>query len=310
MKPLLAFTSGDPGGIGPEVAVKTAADRRVRAACRPFFIGPARAFERAGWTPQLGPLLDTALKPGQPHSHKPSARAGQESFAAVQLAVALALAGEVDGVLTAPISKQSWAMARTGFLGHTEFLRHACKTPQAVMSFISGRVRCALVTEHTPVARLSATLTAKRINHACRAFLHALKPLAGSRRPALAVCALNPHAGDAGEIGREELDNIAPAVAALRRNGLDIRGPLPADTAWKRHLNGEWDGLVCLYHDQALIPLKTAVKTPVVHWTCGLPIIRTSPTHGTAFDIAGQNRADPSSSIAAALFAASLRRSR
>ncbi|NLO91352.1 MAG: 4-hydroxythreonine-4-phosphate dehydrogenase [Elusimicrobia bacterium] len=311
MKPLLAFTSGDPGGIGPEVAVKTAADRRVRAACRAFFIGPHYAFESAGWKPELGPLLDTALEPAPPRrTPKPSARGGKESFSAVKLAVELALAGGVDGVLTAPISKQSWAIAKTGFLGHTEFLRRACKAPEAVMSFISGGIRCALVTEHTPVAKLKTTITRARVKRACRVFLESLRPLAGSRNPALGICSLNPHAGDAGEIGLEEISVIGPALASLRRSGSRLCGPLPPDAAWKRHLAGEWDGIVCMYHDQALIPLKTAVRAPVAHWTCGLPIVRTSPAHGTAFDIAGQNMADPSSSVEAALFAASLCRCR
>ena len=305
MKPLLAFTSGDPGGISPETAVKAAADRRVRAVCRPLFIGPLASFQKADWRPALGPVLDTGGTESGPYPHKPTARGGQESFNAVRLAVKLALSGKIDGVVTAPISKESWAMADTGFLGHTEFLRESCSAQEAVMCFIAGGARCALVTEHTPVAKLSAALTEARVSNACRTFGRELAKL-GFSRPKLALCALNPHAGDGGEIGREEIKTLAPAIAALQKSGLNICGPIPADTAWKRHLSGEWDGLVCLYHDQALIPLKTAVKNPIAHWTCGLPIIRTSPTHGTAFDIAGRGKADPGSAIEAALFAARL----
>jgi len=305
LKPVLAFTSGDPGGIGPETIVKAAADRRVSAVCRPLFIGPLAAFQKAGWRPSLGPVLDTGGAERGPYLHMPASRNGQESFTAVRLAVKLALAGKIGGVVTAPISKEAWAMAGTGFLGHTEFLRHNCNAPEAVMCFIAGRTRCALVTEHTPVAKLSSALTRARVEAACRAFGRELGKL-GLRRPRLALCALNPHAGDGGAIGNEEIKTLLPAVAALNKSGLEITGPLPADAAWKRHLSGEWDGIVCLYHDQALIPLKTAVKNAAAHWTCGLPIVRTSPAHGTAFDIAGRGKADPASAIEAALFATKL----
>lgn len=174
------------------------------------------------------------------------------------------------------------------------------------MLFSRGRVNAALVTEHLPVKDLSRRLTKALIMEKARLFRGALKAL-GRRDPRVLVCSLNPHAGDGGVIGREELDAVAPAVRALRAAGHKAEGPLPTDAAWAAHLAGRGDGLLCLYHDQALAPLKLAPgAAPAVHWTWGLSFARTSPAHGTAFDIAGKGRADPAGMREALLFAARL----
>jgi len=296
------ITSGDSAGIGPEICAAALRDRRVRAICRPVLLGDARAFKRAGVQDSV-PLLDTAgLHPVPPYG-KPSAAGGESSFRAVRLAVRLALEGKADALVTAPVCKESWALAKTGYKDHTSFLRESCKTADAAMMFVAGKVRCALVAEHFSMRTMPDIITREMIVSRAGKFCAALKML-GVTRPHIGVCALNPHAGDGGVLGAEEEKIIIPAIRTLNRQGIKAEGPLPSDAAWQRHAGGEFDGLLCMYHDQALAPLKLAAKTPVVHWTFGLPFIRVSPAHGTAFDIAGKNKADPSAMTEAILFAA------
>ena len=300
MKTVL-ITSGDTAGIGPEICAKAIADRRVRKLCRPLLIGDARAFARAGVATGV-PVIDTApLRPLPPYG-KASLEGGEASFKAVRLAVKLALR---DGcaLVTAPVCKESWSLAKTGYKDHTSFLRAACKTDEATMMFVAGKVRCALVSEHFSMKNMPSVITKDRIISRAKTFCAALKTL-GIKHPLLGVCALNPHAGDGGVLGGEEAGVILPAIRALNKAGISATGPLPCDAAWQRHADGEFDGLLCMYHDQALAPLKLAAREPVVHWTFGLPFLRVSPAHGTAFDIAGKNKADAESMIAAILFAA------
>ena len=169
------------------------------------------------------------------------------------------------------------------------------------MMFSSGNLHCALATEHFALAHLP--LTQKRIEEKALRFANALEKL-GIKNPKIGLCAVNPHAGDNGRFGTEENEILRPALNRLRRHGLRADGPLPSDAAWLAHQQGIYDGLLCMYHDQALLGLKLAAREPIVHLTAGLPFIRTSPAHGTAFDIAGRNKADPSSMISAILFAA------
>jgi len=306
-KPPVIITAGDPLGIGPEITVKALRDPAVRRACLPCVIGDTAALRRAGWTPALAPLLPAdagRLDFGKPG---PTAAGGAASVQAVLTAVKLIKAGLGRALVTAPVSKQSWALAGAPAPAHTDLFR-LLENREPLMLFSRGRINAALVTEHVPVGRLPARLTKELIRKKALLFRDALLAL-GLRRPRLAVCALNPHAGDGGVIGTEELKTIAPAVAGLRRSGLRVSGPLPADAAWAAHLAGASDGLLCLYHDQALVPLKIApAEGPAVHWTWGLPFPRTSPAHGTAFDIAGKKSADPAGMKAALLFAARLAR--
>ncbi len=301
-KPLVFITAGEPLGIGPEVTVKALQNPRVQDACRPILIGEPDSLKEAGYTPQLAPLIVQQSLRAKPRRPEPSAWGGEISFAALNLACSMAARQQGSAVVTAPISKQSWAKAKVPYTGHTEFLRtHYGKT--ALMMFISGPVRCALVSEHFAIKDLHKIITKDRIVRAGQDFAQALCRL-GINIPHIALCTLNPHGGDNGRFGHEETRVITPARRSLCAKGIKAEGPYPVDSLWLAHAHGNFDGILCMYHDQALLGLKLAAREPIVHITAGLDFLRTSPTHGTAFDIAGQNKADPSSMIAAILFAA------
>lgn len=288
-------------GIGPEVTVKALHDPRVRAACTPVVVGEPGTLKAAGFTPDLADLIPMESTLKKPAAPGPSAWGGEISFKSLKLACKLA-AKHQAAVVTAPISKQSWAKARVPFTGHTEFLRkYYGKT--ALMMFISGPLHCALVTEHFAIKDLHKIITRQRIENAGRAFHAALQKL-GVKKPHIALCSLNPHGGDNGRFGNEEAKTILPAIKTLRAEKINAEGPYPVDSLWLAHERGNFDGILCMYHDQALLGLKLAADEPIVHATAGLDILRVSPTHGTAFDIAGRNRADASGMTAAVLFAA------
>ncbi len=289
-------------GIGPEVTVKALKDPHVKKACTPVVIGEPTSLQAAGFTPDLAELIPIESLLPRPSKHEPSKWGGEISFKALQLACKLTAQTPGAALVTAPISKQSWAKAGVKFTGHTEFLReYYGKT--ALMMFVSGAVRCALVSEHFAMKDLHKILTKERITRAGVDFAAALKRL-GIKNPHIALSALNPHGGDAGRFGKEESQTIAPAIAALCKQKIKAEGPYPVDSLWLTHARGNFDGILCMYHDQALLGLKLAAKEPVVHVTAGLDFLRVSPTHGTAFDIAGKNKADAQSMLSAILFAA------
>lgn len=206
-------------------------------------------------------------------------------------------------MVTAPISKTAWAAAGAGFPDHTEFFRaETGRDAQMILGAPRLSLWCVPATRHVPLSEVPRRLTRPVVASAARALAEALR-LLGKPRARLALCALNPHAGEEGILGGEERRVLAPAAAALR-----LQGPIPADTAWRLHAKGALDGLVCLYHDQALIPLKTAAGLEIVNWTVGLPFPRTSPGHGTGFDVAGTRAVDPAATLAAAELAARLAR--
>lgn len=302
-KPFIVLSAGDPLGIGPEVTVKALKDPAVQQACRVIVVAEPHSLYAAGFTPDLAELLPIehplALKPAR---RAPCKWAGEVSFKALQTACKLAAGKKASALVTAPISKQSWGLAGISFTGHTEFLRqYYGKT--ALMMFVSGPLKCALVTEHFAIKDLHKVITQQRIERAGLDFYQALKKL-GLPKPQIALASLNPHAGDNGRFGKEEQQTIIPAITYLKKHHIHVQGPYPVDSLWLAHKHGHFDGLLCMYHDQALLGLKLAAQEPIVHVTAGLNFLRTSPTHGTAFDIAGQNRADASSMIAAILFAA------
>lgn len=309
-RPVLAFTLGDSAGIGPEVVLKSLRRDSLSRLSRPLLIGEKAAWLRAGWRPGLAALLDTGLGLPLPAYGKPSRASGQASFAAVRLAVRLAQRSLVDGIVTAPISKRAWALAGAGFEDHTEFLRGQTGRPaEMILAAPERGLWCVLATRHVPLRRVAGALSRDGVLSAARALDEALRRL-GLKRPRLGLCALNPHAGEEGLLGGEEKRVLAPAVAAARRLRIRLEGPVAADTAWRLHGEGRFDGLVALYHDQALIPLKAAAGLSGVNWTAGLPFVRTSPAHGTAFDIAGSGRADASATLAAAHLALRLLKNR
>ncbi len=300
-KPVLLFTCGDPAGIGPELVVRAIESPALRRSCRPVLVGESAVWRRAGLKSGIAPIIETRLGLRAPPLGRSSREGGLISFASFATAVKLALRGAACGIVTAPISKKSWGLAGLAYRDHTEYLRE--KVPAADAQMILGAPRqglwCVLATRHVPFKEVAGALDAKAILSAAPALHRALKRL-GYARPRLGLCALNPHAGEEGLLGLEESRVLAPAARRCRHLGINLSGPIAADTAWRWHREGKLDGLVCLYHDQALIPLKMAAGLEIVNWTSGLPFIRTSPGHGTGFDVAGKGRADPGATIAAA----------
>jgi len=286
--PRIAITAGDPAGIGPEIAIKALADARVAAACRPVIYGPHTP-EEIGVFP----------------AGRISADAARAAYRAIVEATEDAVAGEVDAVVTAPIHKAAFAAAGYPWRGHTELLAHLCGVRDVAMMFWSERLRVVLATVHIPLAQVPGALTRDRLLSVIRLAAVSL-PAFGVSRPRLAVAGLNPHAGEDGWLGTEDADVIAGAVGDARALGIEISGPLPADTVFVRALRDEFDAVVACYHDQGLIPVKLLAFGRAVNVTLGLPIIRTSVDHGTAFDIARRGIADESSLVEAILLAAKL----
>jgi 4-hydroxythreonine-4-phosphate dehydrogenase len=286
MLPRVAITVGDPAGIGPEIAEKAAADLRVTSVCQPVVFG-----------------ADSL--PGRLEIGRVSAAAGRAAYDTIVRAVAAARAGEVDAIATAPVSKLAFAEAGLPWKGHTDLLAHLCETPRVAMLFYSPFLTVVLATVHVPLAEVPARLTTERLIETI-GLTAAWMPLVGVPRPRIAVAGLNPHAGEGGLLGREEADIIEPAIAATQLRGIDATGPWPADTVFVRATRREFDAVIACYHDQGLIPVKLLAFGTAVNVTIGLPIIRTSVDHGTAFDIAGHNRADAESMVHAVLLAAEL----
>lgn len=279
---------GDPAGIGPEIALAAVADARVTAVCRPVLYGPRTAEERARFPP--GQL---------------SGAAGRAALAAVERAVADALAGRLDAIATAPMHKEALALAGSAWRGHTELLAALTGVGDVAMMFDSPRLRVVLATVHVPLSAVPGLLTRERVE-AVLDLAAAHLPRFGVAAPRLALAGLNPHAGEGGLFGTEDRDVLAPAAAAARQRGIDVTGPLPADSVFRRAVEGEFDAVVACYHDQGLIPVKLVAFGEAVNVTLGLPIIRTSVDHGTAFDIAGRGVADPASLVRAVVLAARL----
>jgi 4-hydroxythreonine-4-phosphate dehydrogenase len=317
----LAVTLGDPAGIGPEIVVKAWTALRNEG---PVFVvvgdhdalasasgagasilrRVASVEEAPGVFADALPILDLPLR-APVIAGQPSPAAAPAIIQWIETAVGLALSGAVCGVVTAPIAKAPLYAAGFKFPGHTEFLGELTAAASfdgargPVMMLTAGDLRAALVTVHEPLAAVSARLSIERIVEAGLVTAQALKRDFGVASPRLAVAGLNPHAGESGAIGREEVEIVAPAVAVLKDLGVDATGPYPADTMFPAEMRARYDAALCLYHDQALIPVKMLDFWGGVNVTLGLPIVRTSPDHGTGFDIAGRGLARPDSLIAA-----------
>jgi 4-hydroxythreonine-4-phosphate dehydrogenase len=289
VKPRIAITVGDPAGIGPEIAAKAAADPRVIEACEPVIYGP----------PPDGHFAPGVL----------SADAGQAAYDIICDAVRDAQAGVVSAIATAPVNKLALARAGLPWKGHTDLLGHLTGSRHVAMMFWSTPLKVVLATVHVPLADVPRLLTSTLLEGIIDLTAREL-PRFGISAPRLALAGLNPHAGEDGLLGDEDARVLGPAVADARARGIDITGPFPADTLFVRASRGEFDAVIACYHDQGLIPVKLLAFGDSVNVTLGLPIIRTSVDHGTAFDIAGRNIADPSSMIAAVLLAAHLARAR
>jgi 4-hydroxythreonine-4-phosphate dehydrogenase len=286
-QPKVAITVGDPAGIGPEIARKAADDPRVRAVCEPI------VYE----------TIPAVFPPGVL-----SADAGRAAYDTICRAVADAQRGIVSAIATAPVNKLGFSHAGLPWKGHTDLLAHLTGATQAAMMFWSEPLKVVLATVHLPLSEVPAALTRPLVDEIIQLTAREL-PRFGIARPRLALAGLNPHAGENGLLGHEDERVLRPAVDAACAAGVDITGPLPGDTVFGRAVRGEFDAVIACYHDQGLIPVKLLAFGRAVNVTLGLPIIRTSVDHGTAFDIAGKNKADPSSMIEATLLAARLARS-
>lgn len=288
-RPRIALTVGDPAGIGPEIAAKAAADPRVLEVCEPIVYAPAPG---ETFTPGL---LD--------------GRAGRASYDLIVRAVRDAQAGVVDAIATAPVNKEAFRLAGLHWAGHTDLLAHLTGSPDVAMMFYSDVLRVVLATVHIALADVPRAITRAGMAATIRLVAREM-PRFGLPMPRIAVAGLNPHAGEHGLFGLEEETAIAPAIAECRAEGVDVSGPFPGDTVFVRATRGEFDVVVACYHDQGLIPVKLLAFGQAVNVSIGLPIIRTSVDHGTAFDIAGRNIADHGSMVAAVRLAARLAEAR
>lgn len=336
--PLIAVTLGDPGGVGPEVTVKALAGM---AQGRPSFIliGPADIYEawnqrlRTGLALEEIPLLDRReLRPGKiyvldletalppvradipghipvrviPSSYQMGRISRNNAFlayASLRIGAYLASCGLVEGLVTAPVHKEAMRFADRGFVGHTEYLAEVSKSRHVAMMFDGGPVKVTLVTVHKPLREVSRAIRRDNVAMKIQLTDRFLKKFYKVKRPRIAVSALNPHGR---EFGDEERKEIVPAIRAMRRKGVLVDGPFPGDTLFYEARRDKYDAAVFMYHDQGLAPLKAVAFDKAVNLTIGLPFIRTSPDHGTAFDLAGKNRADEGSMQSALSLAAKL----
>jgi 4-hydroxythreonine-4-phosphate dehydrogenase len=323
--PIVALTMGDGAGIGPEVIVPAVLDPATLAVCRPVVIGDARRLRQAAEivgadadvVPVTDPaaavfddrrvnVLDLGLLPADLPWGELSAVAGEAAYQYVRVAAELALSGAVHGICTAPLNKEALHAAGHRYPGHTELLAHLTGVDEVSMMLSTPRVKVIHVTTHLglidAIARIEPGLVERTVRRGHEALVRA-----GNPRPVIGVCGINPHAGENGLFGYgEEEEKIVPALESLRAQGIDARGPLPADTAFFLAGRGDYDLIVAMYHDQGHGPVKVLGIEAGVNLTVGLPVIRTSVDHGTAFDIAGTGKADPQSMVEALRQAAEL----
>jgi 4-hydroxythreonine-4-phosphate dehydrogenase len=326
--PIIGITMGDPVGIGPEIIVKALAREEVSAHCRPLVFGDANVLTEAikllsspcdinpvgtddeiRGTPETIDLIELS------HIDLNGFRFGtaKKPYAAhviryLETALSFAMDGRIEGMTTCPINKGFLNAAGYPFTGHTEFLTKRTHSPRTVMMLVAPGLKVALVTTHCPLRDVPRLITREGIVATIRITHHALRNSFGIPKPKLAVASLNPHAGEDGLFGDEEEAIIIPAIDGCRRAGFSVEGPLASDSLFHFAAGGAYDAVICMYHDQGLIPIKLTGFKKAVNLTLGLPIIRTSVDHGTAYDIAGRGEADPSSLIEAVILASEMAR--
>ena len=328
--PLIGITMGDPSGIGPEIIIRAMSMYDMKAFCRPVVLGDRNVLSSAISTSPFEDCRKMEVRvlsgPGEAEARtgiidlislseleadtfipgRPSLAGGKAMVRYILRAVEMARHGEIDAMVTCPISKILMQEAGYKFEGHTQLISHCTDSNEYVMMLAGERLRVVLVTIHCGLREVPHMLTSEMIQKTIRVTSKAFERDFGMKNPRLAVAALNPHAGESCLFGSEERDIIIPAVEWAARKGFHVEGPFPADTLFYRAASGEYDAVVCMYHDQGLIPLKLLHFSDAVNVTLGLPIIRTSVDHGTAYDIAGTGKADPSSLFAAIRMAAAM----
>jgi len=311
-QPVIGITMGDAAGIGPEIIVKALAEPAIRRAAKFIIFGMNEQLcytaDRAEIEPFWGRHQHEKISRDYPHKvivadydeysvppwiKGPSRVAGEASIRFCLDAIDAARAGIIDAVVTAPISKTSWKLAGAKWPGHTEMLAQRCKSPRAVMMFVAGPLKLALATIHEALFEVRHKFTIGCVFEPIDLLNDALKEYFDIVNPKIGVAALNPHAGEDGQFGDEEQRIISPAILLAQEQGINCLGPFSADTLFLRAAGGEFDAVVAMYHDQGMIPVKLLAFEEAVNITIGIPVIRTSPAHGTAFDIAGQNLAGP-----------------
>lgn len=326
-RPIIAITMGDPSGIGPEIIIKALQSPEVAKSCAPLIIGDTLALERAlsvcGSTLKIREVTVAADARTAPAgtipllalSHlteaditygAPSAAAGDAVYRYICHAAGLCLDGQVSAMATAPISKEAMHRAGHDYPGHTELLAELCGTDNFVMMLAGDILRVSLVTIHEALHDVPRLVTFDQVLKTIRITAHGVARLTGKKSPKLAILALNPHCGEAGKFGLQEIEIIEPAIHAAQLEGIDAEGPLSADTLFHFAQLGGYDGVVAMYHDQGLIPLKMLHFDDAVNITLGLPIVRTSVDHGTAYNLAGTGNASEKSLLAAVRTAANM----
>ena len=324
--PLIGITMGDPTGIGPEVVIKALSSHPVFKRCRPFVFGDAAILDREKLLLKSGIIFNiideinqaafscgtidvlslSNLDPNTVAHGHPDKKTGTAMGRYIERAVSMALAGELDGIVTGPINKKSLQEGGYPYPGHTEMLAHLTNSRDVVMMLTGEKLRVVLVTIHCAFNQVPRLITTGRILKTILITAAGLQSYFSIPAPRIAVAALNPHAGEEGLFGAEEQEIIMPAIHQAQKQGVNATGPYPPDTLFYHAAHGKFDAVVCMYHDQGLIPLKLLHFSDGVNITLGLPIIRTSVDHGTAYDIAGRGVADPSSLISAITMAASM----
>ena len=328
-KPIVAVTMGDPAGVGPEVILKALTDPVIKNSCRPLILGDWGVLQRTRASRKqpaklicwkhgqpLLPLIDggdgfvicalSSLSQKQSRPGLPSKAGGHAAYRYIYVAAKLALSKAVDAIATAPISKSILQRAGYNYPGHTELLAELSHTAECRMMLIGKKLRVVLVTGHLAFTKVAGALTRDGIRTTVELAHRSLRDLFAIQRPRLAIAALNPHGGEEGIFGNEEQELLVPAVRWAKAKGISVQGPFPADSLFHQAVRGDYDAVVCMYHDQGLIPLKLHHFFGGVALTLGPPFIRTSVDHGTAYDIAGTDQADETSMKEAILLAARL----
>lgn len=326
-RPIIAITMGDPCGIGPEIIIKALQSPEVANICVPLVIGDRAALERAVAVCGSALKISEVIAAGDARAvpvgsipllalsnlaeedmiyGAPTAAAGDAVYRYICHAAHLCLNGEVAAMVTAPINKEAMHRAGHDYPGHTELLAELCGTDNFVMMLAGDLLRVSLVTIHEALSDVPRLVTFEQVLKTIRITAEGVARLTGKESPKLAVLALNPHCGEGGKFGSQETEVIEPAVKAARQEGIDARGPLSADTLFHFAQQGEYDGVVAMYHDQGLIPLKLLHFDDGVNITLGLPIVRTSVDHGTAYNLAGSGKASEKSLLAAIRMAAGM----
>jgi 4-hydroxythreonine-4-phosphate dehydrogenase len=306
-KPRIAITLGDPAGIGSEIVFRAVDSLTVKRVCSPVVFGDKQSLKQ---------ILPKSFKGNLPFEFVecsnigdfiklgvPSKISGIIAVSAIEKAVKYCLSKNTLALVTAPVSKESFKMANVKYPGHTELLATLTKNENIAMLMSCGKIHSVMITRHIPISQISKELKTKDIVDTVKLSVNFIRKF-GKKNITVALCGLNPHAGDNSILGKEEHKIILPAYKILKKDGIDITEPLPADSAWLKTKNGKFDLICAMYHDQTMIALKCINPSKIVNVTAGLPFVRTSPGHGTAFDIAGKNKADANAMVEAILYAA------